>query len=89
MFAKVKQFFSYVVPGVIRPMRVLWNEVIGFVFLALAVWSVPSSIRAYREYAEKGDADSLFRVVLAGIFAVLMIWFGVTSFLRARRISRS
>ena len=89
MFAKVKQFFSYVVPGVVRPLRVLWNEVIGFVFLALAVWAIPSSIRAYREYAEKGDPDSLFRVVLAAIFAFLMIWFGLTSFLRARKISKS
>jgi len=88
MIARVKQFCSYVIPGVIRPMRVLWNEVIGFVFLALAVWAIPSSIRAYREWSA-GDGESLFRVVLAAMFAVLMIWFGVGSFLRARRISRS
>ncbi len=89
MFAKVKQFFSYVIPGVIRPLRVLWNEVIGFVFLALAVWAIPSSLRAYREYSANGDADSLFRVVLAALFAALMIWFGVGSFLRARKLSKS
>ena len=56
-------------------------------FLALAVWAVPSTINSIREY--KGDAESFFKVTLAGLFAVLMIWFGVTSFLRARRISRS
>jgi len=89
MFAKVKQFLRYVVPGLVRPMRVLWNEVIGFVFIALAVWSVPSSVRAYRVWAESGDTDSLFRVLLAGVFAVMMIWFGITSFLRARKIGRS
>jgi hypothetical protein len=89
MFGKVKQFFGYVVPGVIRPLRVLWNEVIGFVFLALAVWAIPSSLRAYREYNANGDADSLFRVVLAALFAALMLWFGVGSFLRARKISKS
>ncbi len=89
MIAKVRQFLSYVVPGIIRPLRVLWNEIIGFVFLALAVWAVPSSIRAYREFAEKGDSESLFRVVLAGLFAFIMVWFGLGSFRRARRISRS
>ena len=87
MLAKVRQFFGYILPGIVRPLRVLWNEVIGFVFLALAVWAIPSTIRAVREF--EGDAGSLFRVVLAGLFAVIMVWFGVTSFLRARRISRS
>jgi hypothetical protein len=72
---------------VIRPLRVLWNEVIGFVFLALAAWSIPSTVRAIRAY--EGGAESTFRIGLAGLFAVIMIWFGVTSFLRARRISRS
>lgn len=89
MIAKIKLFLSHILPGIIRPLRVLWNEIIGFVFLALAVWAVPSSVRAYREFAENGDTDSLFRVVLAAVFAVLMLWFGVTSFLRARKIGRS
>ncbi len=89
MVAKIRQFLSYVIPGVIRPLRVLWNEIIGFVFFALAVWAVPSSIRAYREFAEKGDTESLFRVVLAGLFVFIMIWFGVGSFRRARKINRS
>ena len=87
MGSKIRQFLHYVVPGVIRPLRVLWNEIIGFVFLALAAWAVPSTLRAIREF--QGDAESFFRILLAGLFAVLMIWFGVGSFLRARRISRS
>jgi hypothetical protein len=87
MLAMIRQFFRHVLPGVIRPLRVLWNEIIGFVFLALAVWAVPSTVRAVREY--QGDGGSLFRIVLAGLFSLLMIWFGVSSFLRARKISRS
>jgi tryptophan-rich sensory protein len=89
MASKVRQFFDHIVPGVIRPLRVLWNEIIGFVFLVLAAWSVPSTWRAWREFNQKGDTDNLFRLVLAGIFAALMIWFGLTSFLRARRIGRT
>ncbi len=87
MGAKIRQFLQYVLPGVVRPLRVLWNQVIGFVFLVLAVWAMPSTLRAVREF--DGDAESFFRVFLAGLFAVLMVWFGVGSFLRARRISRA
>ena len=87
MFARIRQFLSHVIPQVLRPLRVLWNEIIGFVFLALAVWAIPSTIRSIREF--NGDAESFFRVILAALFGVLMTWFGVTSFLRARRISRS
>ncbi len=89
MLAKIKLLISHILPGVIKPLRVLWNEIIGFVFFALAVWAAPSSIRAYREFAQSGDTDSLFRVVLAAVFSLLMLWFGVTSFLRARKIGRS
>ena len=32
----VNKFIGHVMPGVIRPLRVLWNEVIGFLF-----WSSP------------------------------------------------
>ena len=87
MVARIRQFFHYILPAIIRPLRVLWNEVIGFVFLALGGWALLSGIHTVREY--KGDAESIFRITLAAIFVALMLWFGVTSFLRARRISRS
>lgn len=78
---------GHVLPGVIRPLRVLWNEIIGFVFICLAALPTPSAIRLLREY--KGDSATLFRAALAVCFVVLMAYFGITSFLRARKISRS
>ncbi len=83
----IRKFLSHVMPGVIRPLRVLWNEIIGFIFVVLAVWAVPSAIRNVRQF--EGDAESFFRVVLSFSFAGLMAYFGIASFLRARRISRS
>lgn len=83
----LRQFARHILPGVIRPMRVLWNEVIGFVFVVLALWSVRSSINAYREF--DGDMDSIFRLAMTWFFTILMAGFGVHSFLRARRIGRS
>jgi hypothetical protein len=85
--SKVGKFLGHVMPGVIRPLRVLWNEIIGFVFIVLAFWTVPSTVRYIRQW--NGDGESFFRVALSLSFAGLMAYFGVTSFLRARKISRS
>jgi len=83
----IKKFFQHVVPGVLKPLRVLWNEIIGFLFLAFGVWAVPSTYRNIRDFS--GDGDSLFRIILTSIFSLMMVYFGITSFLRARKISRS
>lgn len=37
MLSTAKRFLGHVVPGVIRPIHILWNQVIGFFFLVLAV----------------------------------------------------
>lgn len=83
----VRQFLGYVMPGVIRPLRVLWNEIIGFLFIVLAVYAAPSVIRNVRQLHTPDG--SMFRVGVSLFFAGLMAFFGVTSFLRARKISRS
>ena len=85
--SKVGRFLEHVVPGVVRPLRVLWNEIIGFVFLCLAAWAVPSAIRNIRSL--QTEQGSMGRVALSFGFLALMAYFGISSFLRARRISRS
>lgn len=87
MWKVARQFVSHVLPGIVRPLRVLWNEVIGFVFLVLALLPIPRMVRAWKDFNETGEG--LFQMMLAACFSVLMGFFGVTSFLRARRISRS
>lgn len=86
MFTRGRQLLDHVLPAVIRPLRVLWNQVIGFVFLVLALWALPSAIRSVREF--DGDAESFFRVLLTGLFILMMAAFAISSFLRARRASR-
>jgi hypothetical protein len=87
MLSTARQLARHVLPSVVRPIRVLWNEVIGFVFLALALWSVRSAINAYREF--DGGMEGFFKVAMTWFFTILMGAFGIHSFLRARRISRS
>ena len=85
--SKVGRFIEHVVPGVVRPMRVLWNEIIGFVFLCLAAWALPSAIRNLRSL--QSEETGVGRAALSVGFLALMAYFGITSFLRARKISRS
>jgi hypothetical protein len=81
-----QRFMGHVGPKVIRPLRVLWNQLMGFVFLALAAGATPSAVRNVRQF--QGDFESLMRVAFAFIFMAVMLYFGVTSLLRARRIAR-
>jgi hypothetical protein len=83
----ISKFLSHVLPGVIRPLHTLWNEVIGFLFIVFAVVAGFYVIRALRSF--EGDIEGLFRIVLPALFGLVMGYFGVSSFLRARKISRS
>jgi hypothetical protein len=88
MFSKASKFVHYVLPGVMRPLRVLWIESIGLIFLCLAVPALSSAVKAWRQF-DGDDGSSVMKLVVTSIFGLIMIYFGVTSFLRARKISRS
>jgi succinate dehydrogenase hydrophobic anchor subunit len=77
-----REFLNHVVPAVIKPARTLWNEVIGFLFLCLAVIFGFNGVRAYLN-------AEMAKVLLAAPLTLIMAWFGISSFLRARKISRS
>ena len=81
------QFFRHVVPQVARPIHSLWNQMIGFLFICLALMGGSAVFRIYRHF--DGSPESLFRLILASFFVVIMALYGVTSLLRARKISRS
>jgi hypothetical protein len=82
MLSTAKKFVGYVLPGIIRPLHILWNQVIGFVFIVLALLPVPSAIRSY------GKEGSGMRLAVTIPFVVLMAWFGISSFWRARKVSK-
>jgi hypothetical protein len=83
----VKSFVSNVVPAVIKPLRVLWNEIIGFFFLVFGVIFGFSVIRRVRAFS--GDAGDLFAIATSVLFVAMLLGYGLYSFLRARKISRS
>ena len=74
-----KKFAHHVVPEVVRPARVIWNQAIGGVFLLFAVSFLWYAIRA-----RQNTAGTIFGVFLG----VVMAFFSAASFLKARQISR-
>ena len=86
MFGAGKQFVRHVVPAVLKPLRVLWNEMIAFIFL---VFGVLAGFSTWREYMTGRNAGSPLLLLGGGGFALMLIYFGLSSFLRARKISRS
>ncbi len=83
--AHAKRFAKHVVPEVVRPAQIIWNQAIGALFLLLAVPAVLKAVQSYR--AMQHDAKSGFGLGLALIFSCIMVFFGITSFLKARRIA--
>lgn len=86
MFSLFAQLVRHLLPGVVRPMRVLWNEVIGFLFLSIAFIVAVNLWRIWRHF--NGSPDDVFKLILTSIFGLMMMFFGVSSFWRARRIGR-
>jgi hypothetical protein len=90
-FRHGQEFARHVVPSVVKPARTLWNQFIAFLFFSFAFIF---GLRAGRMAVDFSNATaagegSLLRLVIAAFCTLLMLWFGITSLLRARKISRS
>src|SRR5580700_9156938 len=63
-----------------RVLHQLWLEVTGFVFLALAFIGAAAFFREYTHYL--AGQTTAGRLVVAIVFTLTFVWFGVTSFWR-------
>lgn len=81
----ITEFRRHIVPAVIKPIRVVWNQSIAFLFLAL---TVIGAFMVYREYQRREDLDAVLALLLGGLFVLMMAFYGVSSLWKARRISR-
>ena len=76
------KFVKHVLPAAVKPVHSLWHEVLGFLFLVFA------AIASWRVYRKAGELPpGQFAIML--LFIVVMAGYGVSSFRKARRISRS
>jgi hypothetical protein len=69
--------------SIARVLHVLWLEVAGLLFLFLAVVGGGAAIRQYHRY--QTGSSGVGKVVLAGAFALVFAYFGLSSFWRSRR----
>ena len=76
-----------VVPAVVKPLHSLWNEVIGFLFIAFAAVLLRPIWRGYHEM--QIDPAHLIKFLLTVFFFLVMLCFGLHAFWKARKISRS
>jgi len=83
MFSTAKKFLGFVMPEIVKPIHTLWNQVIGFFFIVLALLPLHAIFRDW------GKEDTGPRLALEIPFALIMAGFGIHSFLRARKISKS
>jgi hypothetical protein len=72
---------KHLVPAVWKPMHSLWNEVIGFLFISLAILC---GFGTYRNYHRHPEA-----LYVAFVAVPVLLWFGIDAFRKARKISRS
>ncbi|MDZ7639334.1 MAG: hypothetical protein U5J83_13955 [Bryobacterales bacterium] len=82
----ISEFRRHVIPAVIKPMRVVWNQSIAFLFLAL---TVIGGFMVYKEFNRRQDLDAILALVLGGLFVGMMAFYGIASLWKARKISRS
>jgi hypothetical protein len=87
VYKQGRKFLGFVVPAILKPARTLWHEVIGFLFLSLAIIFVFSSFRAIRDF--DGSPGAILRLAMLAFCVCLLGGYGISSFLRARKISRS
>jgi len=73
-------------PHVVRPARIIWNQIIGALFVVIAF---PVLFKSYQFYsAMANQPENGARLIFTLPLGLLLLYFGISSFLRARRLSR-
>jgi hypothetical protein len=76
-------------PRLLGILQQLWNEIIGFLFFALALFftfNANGVVESFR--ALENDPDAAVKLGLAGFVAAMCFYFGFSSFRRAKQIQR-
>jgi hypothetical protein len=76
------KFVKHVLPAAVKPVHSLWHEILGFIFLVVAV---TASWKLFRHASSLGPV----RIAIIVPLIVVTTGYGVSSFLKARRITRS
>lgn len=81
-----RKFAQHVVPHVVRPAQIIWNKAIGAIFLLFAVLFFGNAYRYFQTL--RTDAPNAVGLAFSIFLGAVMGFFGIMSFLKARRLSR-
>lgn len=81
-----RKFAAHMVPHVVRPAQIIWNKAIGAIFLLFAVLFFGNAYRYFQTL--HSDSPAALGLVFSLFLGGVMGFFGVVSFLKARRLSR-
>lgn len=81
-----QRFAKHVVPEVVRPARVIWNQAIGGIFVLFAVFFFGYSLNYYRDL--KTEPSHGLALAFSLFLGLVMSFFAIASFLKARKIAR-
>jgi hypothetical protein len=77
-----RAFLKHVVPAVIKPVHSLWHQVIGFLFMSFGIIFGAKAFHYYR-------AGQDVQFFVSAVCTLIMLFYGASSLLRSRKISRS
>ena len=81
-----QKFAQHVIPEVVRPARIIWNQAIGGVFLLFAVLFLGNAFRYFD--SKTGVIVNPVGLGFSIFLGTVMATFGVSSFVKARRIGK-
>jgi len=75
-------FVKHVIPAAVKPLHSLWHDILSFIFLLFA------GIAAWKVWRSP-EPMAPVQLALVIVFIVVMAGYGVSSYRKSRRISRS
>ena len=81
-----QKFAQHVVPEVVRPARIIWNQAIGGVFILFALMFLANAFRYFD--SKTGVIGNPVGLLFSVFLGIIMTIFGVSSFLKARSIGK-
>ncbi len=81
-----RKFATHVVPEVVRPARIIWNQAIGGIFILFALLFFGYAVKYFR--ALHSGAGNPVALAFAAFLGAVMLFFGLSSFSKARRIGQ-
>jgi uncharacterized membrane protein YcjF (UPF0283 family) len=81
-----RTFAAHVVPEVVKPARVIWNQAIGGIFVLFALLFFGYAVKYFR--ALHSDTANPVALSFAAFLGAVMLFFGIGSFRKARRIAQ-